>query len=191
MEELIENISVDEFLGKSTLIIGDVGVGKTRFTARIVEELLKDGYENDITLIDLAPTPVSTCATQVGGRITDYIDVEQVKYLTSNSIKAARLTAKSADELVGIIEKNRQLTELFLKEYLISPTNILTINDITIYLHAGKLDTIEKCVLKSESFIGNAYYGTFFKNDLETGVSAREKKLTDKLCRIMDKIISL
>jgi len=189
--ELTESISVDEFLGKNTLIIGDVGVGKTKLTARIVEELLKNGYGNDITLIDLAPITVSSCARQVGGRITDYIDVEQVKYLTSNSITAPRLTAKSGDELVEIIEKNRQLTELFLKEYLISPTRILTINDVTIYLHAGKLDTIEKCVFKSESFIGNAYYGAFFKNDLGTGVSAREKKLTDKLCRIMDKIISL
>ena len=188
---MTENISVDEFLGKSTLIIGDVGVGKTKLTARIVEKLLKDGHGKDITLIDFAPIPVSSCAKRVGRRITEYVDVEQVKYLTSNSITAPRLTAKSADELVEIIEKNRRLTELLLKKYLISPTSILTINDVTIYLHAGKLDTIEKCVSKSESFIGNAYYGAFFKNDLETGVSAREKKLTEKLCRIMDNIISL
>lgn len=191
MGELIESISVREFLGKNTLIIGDVDVGKTKLTASIVDELLKKGYGNDITVIDLAPTSVTYRGIQVGGRIANYIDVDQVRYLSSDSIKAPRLSAKSRDELVDIIERNRQLAEFCLKEYLTSPTKILTINDLSIYLHAGKLDTVTGCISKSETFIGNAYYGDFLKNDLGTEISARERQLIDKLCQIMDKVISL
>ncbi|MFX0096308.1 MAG: hypothetical protein ACFE7E_00945 [Candidatus Hodarchaeota archaeon] len=174
---------------KKTLILGDIGTGKTRLTAQIIKELLKNGYRNDITIIDLAPIQPSNCGRKVGGRITDYINIDQVRYLTSNSITAPRSTARSRDELVVMIVKNKQLIDPLLNKYLESPTKILTINDLTMYLHAGKLDKMEECILKSESFIGNAYYGTFFKNDLGTGVSARERKLTDKLCRIMDKTI--
>lgn len=191
MGELKESISIDEFLRKKILIIGDVGVGKTELTAHIAKTLLKNGYGKDITIIDLAPTRLSDCQRKVGGRITDYINVDQVKYLTSNFITAPRSTAKSRDELVVMIVKNRQLIDPLLNEYLGSPTSILAINDLTMYLHAGKLDKIKRCIFKSETFIGNAYYGDFFNNDLGTGISAREKKLTDELCRIMDKVINL
>lgn len=187
----MESISVSEFLGKSTLIIGDVGVGKTKLTALVVEELLKKGYGNDITIIDLAPMPVTYRGMQVGGRVSNYVDIDPVRYLTSESITAPRLTAKSRDELVDIIERNRQLAESCLEKYLVSPTKILTINDLTIYLHAGRLDIVTGCISKSETFIGNAYYGDSLKNDLGTGISTREKQSIDRFCQIVDRVISL
>ena len=45
-------------LGKRTLIIGEVGSGKTALTAKIVLDLIAMGLGNEITVIDMAPEKI-------------------------------------------------------------------------------------------------------------------------------------
>ena len=49
-----ENISIEEFLNRFTLIVGDVNSGKTRMAGRMLE-IFCETVGGRVTVIDLAP----------------------------------------------------------------------------------------------------------------------------------------
>jgi len=81
--------------------------------------------------------------------------------------------------------------EPLLYEYIQNPTEVLLINDVTLYLQAGKLETILKCIKLTKTFLATAYYGKKLVEDFGSGISMREKLLTDKLATFMDLVVKL
>ncbi len=178
-----------EIIGRKILILGDIGSGKTRLTARIILELIRAGYADEITIIDMAPPRIKGA----GGRLREYTgsNIKVKKYLEPVEVYAPRLQSRTTDEALRLAEKNREAIEPLIEEYLKSPTNILIINDLTIYLHAGSLEKILECVRRSNTMVANAYYGEKLSLNHGEVISIREKKLVEELIKYMDTVIRL
>ncbi len=179
-----------EFLGSKVLIIGDVGRGKTRFTRSLLIEAVEKGYAPQITVIDMAPKQVYIKGLAAGGKILKPGEF-RVRYLDAGDVKTPRLSARSPDELLELAEHNRIIMERLLREFIASPTRIVFINDVSLYLQRGGLGLLWSALEKADTAILNGYYGEELKDDLGTGLSKRERELTERLAAKVDVLIRL
>lgn len=181
-------LKLDDVLGKKVLIIGEAGTGKTILLVKLLEEVDEKGLSSEVTLIDLAPKRFG----EFGGRVTDYLcQVGGIRLLMPTDVFAPRLSGKTKEDVLLLAEKNKELIEPLLKEFISNPTKILFINDVTIYLHAGDPTLIEKCIEVSGTFVGTAYYGTKLQDDKGSGITHRERTLTERLMKKVDEVIFL
>ncbi|MEM2843186.1 MAG: hypothetical protein QXZ53_04835 [Candidatus Bathyarchaeia archaeon] len=180
-----------EFLGKKTLIIGEVKSGKTKFTAELIKEAIKLGYKSKIAVVDLAPKIKSFSKEFIGAPLTNYIKINSSIMYLKPEVKAPRIEGKSKKEILRIAEENVKLIEEAFNEFLRNPKEILFINDVSLYLHKGNLNKLFSILSKPETSILNGYYGVYFNNDLGSGISLREKTLMMKLAESMDLIIEM
>jgi len=188
----MQETSFLDFLGKRALIYGDVGAGKTRLTVRLLEEAVRLGYAHEITVIDMAPKNTIVRGIRVGGRLSEATDVTKgLRYLVPRRVETPRLAARNGEELLDLVEKNRQRIGRLLKRYLEEPTSILFVNDISIYLQSGDFDTLAATIKKASTLVANGYYGKTLSSDYSTGVSSLERRLMDKLVAMMDVKIRL
>lgn len=172
-----------EFLGRKTLLTGDVGSGKTRFLVEFLKFLIENGYSDDVTIIDIAPSRIHG----VGGAIREYTEhVLMVRYLRGERIWAPRLIGKNREEILKYAEENRISIEPLIDMYLSNPTKILLVNDLTIYLHAGDVTRIIELIHIAETFMATAYEGEKLKDDKNSGITERERKLLDILKEKVD-----
>jgi len=177
-----------EILRKKVLIIGEAGSGKTKLAAKLLQKLMAILNPEEITVIDLAPQRTG----DVGGKLTDYVNLTSgVKYLSPEKVYTPRLAGTSPKEVLRYAELNRKTMEPLLNNFIQNPTDALVINDVTLYLHSGELETILKCTKLAETFLATAYYGSKLAEDLGTGITLREKQLTDKLATIMDLVVKI
>ncbi len=183
----MEKLNINSILNKRTLIIGDVGSGKTRITALITEKLIRAGFSSEITLIDMAPQRRGI----IGGKISEYINVDSIRYLNAENIQGPRIMAKTIEELLKIAENNKRVIEPLLDYYLNNPTKILIINDLTLYLHSGSPVKIIECITKSETFIGNAYQGVKLSKKGFEDFDKNENNRLSEIIKMMDNIIKL
>ena len=183
------SISFKQAKGKRVLILGDVGTGKTSLTQRLLREALEEGATG-ITVIDMAPGKIVVNDAPIGGYLLDKPD-SRVRYLAPKDVKAPRLTAKNPEELIELAEKNRIEIESLLDTFSRNPGNILFVNDASIYLQRGNLNTLWAALLKAKTLVINSYLGERLKSDQGTGISAREKDLVLELVSKMDVVIKL
>ncbi len=187
MSELRRKVSATEIIGLKTMIVGDVGSGKTLLTARILDELVDIGYKDDITVIDLGPEKYN-----VGYRLQHYsMSINMVKTLTPKNLKAPRLEGKTAMDVIKIAEDNVKRIEPLFQRFISSPTPILIVNDLSIYLQAGPIETVLQLINKSDTFIANSYLGKKLSKDHGSGLSKRERKAVLILTAKMDRVIRL
>jgi len=174
--------------GKKVLILGESGSGKTKLATKLLQELIALVSSKEITIIDLAPQKTE----KVGGKVTDYIDlINGVKYLSPEEVYTPRLAGTSPEEVRRYAELNRKIMEPLLNNFIKNPTEALIINDITLYFHIGTLEKVLKCLKLTNTFLATAYYGSKLAEDLGTGISAREKQLTDRLATFMDFVVKI
>lgn len=175
-------------LGKRTLILGEAGCGKTKLAAKVLQELMTVVDPEQITVIDLAPERIG----EIGGKITDYVNIKSgITYLSPENVYTPRLTGNSREQVLHYAELNRKNMEPLLGEYVRSVTSILILNDVTLYLHVGELEKVLRCAQLAQTFLGTAYQGSKFDQDLGTGISSRERELTDKLADFMDYVTKI
>ncbi|MEM3627414.1 MAG: hypothetical protein QXZ25_05245 [Candidatus Bathyarchaeia archaeon] len=175
-------------MGKKVLILGEAGSGKTRLAAQTLQMLMTILNPEEITVIDFAPEKRKS----IGGKLTDYVDlVGGVRYLSPGKVYTPRLAGNSPEEVLHYAGLNRKNMEPLLKEFLKNPTSVLIINDVTLYLHSGELEIILKCAKKAETFLATAYYGSKLAEDLGTGISLKERRLTDELATFMDFVVKI
>ena len=166
--------------------------GKTKLTAELLEEAVKLGFSTMITVIDMAPETEIVEGRGIGGRLSELTRAyREVRYLAPPRVETPRLKATSVEELLSLVQLNAERIRPLLEEYLAVPSSILFINDISIYLQSGQVDTVLLAEGKAETFIANGYYGEFFSQDHRTGVSKRERDLMDLLASHMDIVIRL
>jgi len=179
--------SFTDLLGKRTIIMGEVRSGKTRLAGLLLKEAVALGFAKEITIIDMAPKNVVIKGIRVGGKLASVATgIRGIKYLAPRRVETPRLSAKTSEELLHLVDKNRREIEPLLKEYISKPTPILFVNDISIYLQTGDFATISATFQAASTFVANGYYGKTLSNDLSTGISSREHALMDKLAAMMD-----
>ena len=181
--------SIEEVLGIRTLIMGEVGSGKTRLTSKLLEEALGMGLKM-ITVLDMAPEAATVNGIAIGGTLQGVTDLG-VRYLRSRDVKAPRLSARDPEELMDYANQNRRIINRLLDAFLLEPTRILFVNDVSIYLQRGYIDYLWGVFSAAETVVANGYYGERLKADHETGLSSRERTLMEELASRMDRVIRL
>lgn len=172
-----------EFLGKKTLLVGDVNSGKTSFLVEFLKYLVENNYSNDVTVIDMAPPKLHG----VGGAIRDYTDYfSRIRYLRIERIWAPRLMGKNKEEVLRYAEENRINIEPLLNIYSSNPSRILLVNDLTIYLHAGDVERILELLNLAETFMATAYEGIRLQDDKNSSITERERRLLNILKEKVD-----
>lgn len=177
-----------DIVGKRVLVLGEAGSGKTMLAARTLEELLVLVNPDEITVIDMAPQRIG----DVGGRLSEITDAtKKVRYLLPQKVYAPRLTGASREQVLEYAELNRRAMEPLFNMFIRTPTQILILNDVTLYLHAGELETVLKSMRKARTFLATAYRGSKLAENHGSGISAREEQLVKKLSIDMDQIIEI
>jgi len=173
-------------LGKRTLIIGEVGSGKTALTAKIVLDLIAMGLGNEITVIDMAPEKIF----DIGGKLTNYLCkkcLENIRYFSAKIIPP-RLTSRNEEEALKYAIRNFKVLKPLLEKYIDNPTRILIVNDLSIYSHAGPFEDVDACIMEAETFLANSYFGKKINGKFPR-IGFRERKFVIDLLKFMDKII--
>jgi GTPase SAR1 family protein len=181
--------SIKEALSKKTLIMGEVGSGKTRLTNRLLEEALSESLQG-ITVIDMAPEATTLKGISVGGTLRG-AENPRVRCLRADIMKTPRLSARDADELIEYADHNRKITGGLLDDFTLKPTSILFVNDVSIYLQRGEINRLWRAFEAAETVVANGYYGERLKADYGTGLSSRERTLMEELASRMDRVIRL
>ena len=178
---------LEKVLGKRTLIIGEMGSGKTRLLGQLLDQLIEMGLGEEVTLIEMAPGLITA-----GRLLEDYTkNVFKVRYLKPWIIIPPRLMGKNPEEVIRYARFNHLALKPLIEEYLEKPSRILLINDLTIYLHDGDLNDIEKVIKAAETFIATAYEGERLSDDKGSGITERERRSLNALKKIVDQVIKL
>jgi hypothetical protein len=174
--------NINHYMNRRTIIVGDVNSGKTSQTLNILKLFLKSGHAAKIAIFDLAPGNIRG----IGGKMEPPPD-EPLLYLTT-SIFAPRLIGKDEDHTLKLAEKNATAIEKLFVEFYRQKKEIIFINDVTLYFHAGNFEHFIKIFETASTHIINAYYGNTFS---DSELTRREKYLTEELMKLCDQIIEM
>lgn len=181
----------EDLIGLKTIIIGDVGRGKTQLTFNIILKLVELEFSRDLVILDFAPNRIEVRGEFIGGKLIEFNELPRsVKYYT-DEIYAPRLMGKNCFEVVRLASLNRLTCERLLKMYLNNPSPILIINDVSIYLQIGDLGLLPRVINECETFIANGYFGERLADDMGSGISSNERKNMVDLVGMMDLVINL
>ena len=169
-------IDIERFYRRRVLIVGDVNTGKSRYTAAILDALVRLAGAPAVCVIDLAPR----LTNGVGGKLTVS---ESVQYLTADII-APRLTARSREEMERMARANARCAADLFDAYLRRPRPVLVVNDATLFLQAGDPDHFSRLVAAAETAVVNAYYGHHFP---DSALSRRERRRVEALMAACDR----
>ncbi|MEM1945258.1 MAG: hypothetical protein QXX57_05930, partial [Nitrososphaerota archaeon] len=95
------------------------------------------------------------------------------------------------DDVKRYVSHNVMALEEELRRYLSSPTEILAINDVSIFLHGRRAEDIMNYIRLAKTFLGSCYYGLRLVEDYGSGLSRWEKMQVEKLMEWMDNRIHL
>ncbi|MBY9014430.1 MAG: hypothetical protein KGD68_01930 [Candidatus Lokiarchaeota archaeon] len=182
-----KKLDLNILIGKKTLIYGETNTGKTFYTAKFIQYLLEIKKINpkDISILDFAPKLVYFNNLKIGGRIQDYYE-NSVKCNNINfkgEIIPPRLKANNKKEIYSNICHNFNKIYEIMEIYNISPTPVLIINDISLYLHLGSNKYLINTISKSNTFFGNSYYGSSINSKFSKLISIKEKRKVESLIK--------
>jgi hypothetical protein len=181
------NFSLENYIGSHTLLYGEIDTKKTYYTAKFVQFLIEKEKINpkEVSILDFAPPKEIIKNVKIGGKIMDFYENSIIcnNIYFEGDIIPPRLNARNRKELYENACKNYKKTFEILKSFNDSPTKILIINDISIYLHIGNKNLLLKAIKKSNTFFGNSYYGSSIKSNFATLFSLREKRLVEYIMK--------
>lgn len=189
MQIPMKTYDFNKFMGKKTIILGNLNSEKTRLLCKILEDGAARQYRG-ITAIDMAPQRNMKGAGR-NSLLESIAYLDRIRLLVPRRVYEPRIEGADRREINQLAVWNAKNIAVQLRKFISSPTRALFMNDVTMYLHMGPLAILLKAISKSHTFIGTAFRGTIFLDDLETGISRREKKLVDRLTCYMDEVISI
>jgi len=159
---MINRMDAMEYLGKKTLILGDVNSGKTTLTREILDGFCRQGLGGRIAVMDLAPEiPEEVLRRRglagVGGRLEPPGGCGAATLHAT--IVAPRLTSSSEEEAMEKAGWNRKVIDGLFRRFESLERDILFINDVSLYLQAGGLDRITGLLEKTGTAVVNGYFG--------------------------------
>jgi len=183
----MDELDFKNYVGHRTLLYGETNTGKTYYTAKFVQYLLdvKKISPKDISILDFAPKLAYFNNLKIGGRIQDYYE-NSVKCNNINfegEIIPPRLNAKNKNEMFSNICHNFNKIYEIIEIYNSSPSQVLIINDISIYLHLGSNKYLINTINKSVTFFGNSYYGSSISSKFSKQISIKEKRKVESLIK--------
>ena len=173
---------IESYIGKRTLIIGDVKTGKTDRSMKILRLFLSSGYAKKIAILDMGTDPVKG----IGGKMHPPAG-RPVRYLT-DTISAPRLMGKDTGHTLTLAEQNARTIEKLFVKLRQEQREILFVNDATLYLQAGHLSRFAEILNIASTLVINAFYGSAFP---DSELTQREKRLTEGLMKICDIVITM
>jgi hypothetical protein len=173
---------IEPYIGKRTLIIGDVKTGKTDRCMEILRLFLSKGYAKTIAILDMGTNPVQG----IGGKMQPPPG-EPVRYLT-DAISAPRLMGKDINDTLTLAKQNARIIENLFAKLQQEKREVLFVNDATLYLQAGHLNRFVEMLDTASTQVINAYYGNAFA---DSELTRREKQLTEDLIKICDIVITI
>lgn len=172
-------LDFEKIIGTHTILYGETDTKKTLITAKFVKFLLetKNVPANSISVLDYAPKLAYINNMKIGGRIQDYYsNCKKCNLIPiEGDIIPPRLNARNKKELYDILCHNHKKVTKVLDIFNNNPTKILVINDLSIYLHLGSKLSIMDVISKTDTFFGNAYYGSSINSDFSKLLSVKEK----------------
>jgi len=189
----LKDLHFSELLGRKLLVVGDVGSGKTALTARLLKEAIVSVGLNNVTAIDMAPERREFKGITIGGRLIDSLNgMKDMRILVpAERLYAPRVEGHTADEVANFSEQNAESIEKLLEQYSVKPTLVLFINDVSMYLQAGRIKTLMKTLALAETLVVNCYEGVALQEDRNSGVSQRERVGLATLKGAMDCVLTL
>ena len=180
-------LDLNILIGKKTLIYGETNTGKTFYTAKFIQYLLEIKKINpkDISILDFAPKLANFNNLKIGGRIQDYFEnsVKCNNITFKGEIIPPRLKANNKEEIYRNICHNFNKLYEIMEIYNSSPTPVLIINDISLFLHLGGNKYLINTINRSDTFFGNAYYGYSINSKFSKLISVREKRKVEFLIK--------
>jgi len=189
----LKDFHFNEIIRRKLLILGDIGSGKTAFTARLLAEALAILSPNDITVIDMAPRRRDFKGASVGGRLTDFMNAPTgVRILTPAPTPVApRIEGLTAGDVLLFARSNHESIDRVLEKYSADPTPILFMNDVSMYLHAGEPVNLLNVVASAKTVVMNSYAGVTLQDDRGSSVSQHERDGLALLKRAVDQVMIL
>jgi adenylate kinase family enzyme len=189
----LKDLHFSELLGRKLLIVGDVGSGKTELTARLLKEAITSVGLTNVTAVDMAPERTQFNGIMIGGRLIDFMNgVTGMRVLVpAERVHAPRVEGHTADEVANFSKQNAESIEKLLDQYSAKPTLVLFINDVSMYLQAGRIHTLMKTLALAETLVVNCYEGVALQEDRDSGVSQREREGLATLKGAMDYVLTL
>ena len=97
-----------------------------------------------------------------------------------------RLNARNKSEMFSNICNNFQKIYEVMEKYNSNPTPVLIVNDVSLYLHLGSVKYLINTINKSNTFYGNAYYGSSIMSKFSKLLSIIEKNKVEILIKSME-----
>jgi GTPase SAR1 family protein len=174
--------TANQFLDRRTLIMGDVNCGKTMLTQTIINGFCDEGHARRMVVLDLAPDTIDG----IGGKLK--VPAADDLLVLTTGIIPPRMTARDDAEIMALARQNAAAIQPMLREAASARRSIMVINDASLYLQAGDVDTLSTLVHAHATVVVNAYYGHRFA---PTVFSRHERRQVDILSRHFDAVIHL
>jgi len=182
-----DKLELADFIGHHTLLYGDADTKKTYYTAKFIQFLIESKKYNpkQISILDFAPKLYLFKNIKIGGRIQDFYQ-ESIRcnnFMFEGEVIPPRIKARNRRELYEYLCHNYKLTSKILDNFNENPTKILIMNDISIYLHLGDKKYLLETINKTDTFLGNSYYGRTIKRKFASLLSLRERYYVEFLIK--------
>ncbi|MBW1712579.1 MAG: hypothetical protein JRJ59_05495 [Deltaproteobacteria bacterium] len=182
---------LSQIIGRRILIVGEVNSGKTALTGRLLEEVVQAGLGGRVLIVDLAPVIHPEVAakkgfTGLGGQLQPPQEADCICLRTA--LAPPRMATKTEEEALSLAEINRRAIETMWAEVGRAGRDILFVNDLSLYLQAGRSSTLIESFKLVKTVVANGYYG----QALGQGVlSRRERAEMEALMEFFDRTIRL
>lgn len=158
----MSDIDIQAFLGKRTLIVGDINSGKTFRTGEILEAFCRAGLGVRIIILDLAPEIPEEMAVAkglkgAGGRLSPPPECHVLVF--DASPMPPRLSSRTEAEALEKARRNRLVIDGLLHRVSETGRDILFVNDISLYLQAGNTEDLIPFLDGFLTVIANGYLG--------------------------------
>lgn len=176
-------------LGQHWLIMGDINTGKTSRCRHYLHQLCAQGLGARITVLDLAPH-IPTEMAQARGlpgaggylRLPTKCGMDSGVLDLRTHLHAPRLSSSTEAEAQAKAESNARAIDALLHQLpsAASGRDILFINDVTLYLQAGRADNLLAHIAQPHisTLIVNGYWGQRLG---DSALSRREREQTRQL----------
>lgn len=185
---MAEEISPEDCRDRFILIVGEVNSGKTTYTARLLRAYLLR-FSEPVAVVDFAPrlpdrSDHPAFQPGIGGRLP--VPESPRVHRFSTDLAAPRLQAASIEERWRLARENAKRIESLWVHVAASGCPTVFVNDISLYLQAGSVETLVEWLDRFSTRVVNGYYGVSLGTD---AFSARERLRMEQLMRRCDRVV--